>query len=110
MKRNTRSFFVAGLIGMAMIGAASALGSAETQPQQQCGDRDMMVRQLAEQYEEAPTAVGQINGDAVMEVFASEEGSWTIIASGTDGISCVVFAGEGWEGGPRFELTSRSRA
>jgi len=90
-----------------MIGAVSALASAEAQQQQpQCGERDVVVAQLSEQYQEAPAAMGQINGDAVMEIFASSEGSWTIIASGTDGISCVVFAGDGWEGVPQLGLAS----
>jgi hypothetical protein len=32
-----------------------------------------------------------------MEVFVSSAGTWTILATRTDGTSCVVSAGEGWE-------------
>ena len=46
---------------------------------------------------ENPAAVGQINGDAVIEVFVSEKGTWTILATGTDGKSCVLSAGEDFE-------------
>ena len=62
-----------------------------------CADRNEMVRSLADKFKENPTAVGQINGDAAIEVFVSKKGSWTILATGTDGKSCVVSAGENWE-------------
>lgn len=62
-----------------------------------CGSRNEMVRSLADQFRENPTAVGVINGNAVLEVFVSEDGSWTILATGTDGRSCVLSAGQGWE-------------
>lgn len=62
-----------------------------------CGTRDEIVKKLSEEYKEAPQSVGLVNQDAVVEVFVSENGSWTIIASGTDGKSCVLSSGEGWE-------------
>ena len=62
-----------------------------------CGTRDEIVKKLSEEYKEAPQSVGLVNQDAVVEVFVSEKGSWTIIASGTDGKSCILSSGEGWE-------------
>lgn len=62
-----------------------------------CANRAEMVKSLADKFNENPTAVGQINGDAVIEVFVSQKGSWTILATGTDGKSCVLSAGEGFE-------------
>lgn len=62
-----------------------------------CADRAEMVRSLSDKFKESPTAVGQINGSAVIEVFVSEKGSWTILATGIDGKSCVLSAGEGFE-------------
>jgi hypothetical protein len=62
-----------------------------------CADRAEMVKSLADKFKENPAAVGQIDGSAVIEVFVSEKGSWTILATGTDGKSCVLSAGEGFE-------------
>ena len=65
-----------------------------------CGTRADIVKSLAEQFSESPTAVGMINGNAVMEILASDDGTWTILATSTDGNSCVLSAGEGWEINP----------
>ncbi|MCV3238922.1 hypothetical protein [Mesorhizobium sp. ZC-5] len=62
-----------------------------------CGSRDEIVKKLSEEFKETPQSVGVVNQDAVVEVFVSENGTWTIIASDTDGKSCVLSSGEGWE-------------
>ena len=33
----------------------------------------------------------------MVEIFVSDNGTWTILATGTDGKSCVLSAGEGWQ-------------
>ena len=63
-----------------------------------CAERGEIVKKLSDEYKENPQAVGVINPDAVVEIFVSENGTWTIIATGTDGKSCVLSAGDGWEG------------
>lgn len=62
-----------------------------------CGDRDAVLSELKQQFDERPLAVGQVDGNAVIEILASDSGSWTILATGTDGMSCIVSAGEGFE-------------
>jgi hypothetical protein len=62
-----------------------------------CGKRTEIVDALGKQFNERPVAQGLVNSNAIIEVFVSDGGSWTIIATGTDGRSCVVSAGEGWE-------------
>ena len=62
-----------------------------------CGERNQVVGQLSSQFNETPMAVGQVDGNAVVEIFVSEQGSWTILATGTDGVSCIVSAGENFE-------------
>ena len=59
--------------------------------------RAEMVKSLAEKFKENPAAVGVVNPSAVIEVFVSADGTWTILATGTDGKSCVLSAGDGWE-------------
>jgi hypothetical protein len=62
-----------------------------------CGERDNVVQELSQIFNEAPMAVGQVDENAVVEIFVSETGTWTILATGTDGVSCIVSAGEGFE-------------
>lgn len=63
-----------------------------------CAERGEIVKKLSDEYQEKAQAVGVINPDAVVEIFVSENGTWTILATGTDGKSCVLSAGEGWDG------------
>lgn len=62
-----------------------------------CGDRNQMVRDLDREFHEQPLATGLVDKDAVMEIFVSPGGTWTILATGTDGLSCVMAVGEGFD-------------
>lgn len=62
-----------------------------------CSDRAHIVSELEQQFNENVTAVGMVDQNAVVEIFVSDTGSWTILATGTDGKSCIISAGEGWE-------------
>lgn len=62
-----------------------------------CGEREEVVAELSQQFNETPMAVGQVDGSSVVEILVSANGSWTILATGTDGKSCIVSAGEGFE-------------
>ncbi len=77
--------------------APSNAMSANMMSMSMCGDREQVVAELNQTFSEAPMAVGQVDGNAVVEIFASDEGSWTILATGTDGVSCIISAGEGFE-------------
>lgn len=63
-----------------------------------CGPRDQIVSQLGAMFKEAPSGIGMIDPTAVVEVFVSDAGTFTILASGTDGTSCILASGEGWDG------------
>lgn len=62
-----------------------------------CSERANIVTELEQHFNESATAVGMVDNSAVVEVFVSDSGSWTILATGTDGKSCIISAGEGWE-------------
>lgn len=74
-----------------------AAQSADMLAMAMCGEREQLVADLKQEYSEDPMAVGQVDDQAVVEILVSESGSWTILATGTDGVSCVVSAGEGFE-------------
>ncbi len=82
--------------------AASILGAVmlTSQPadaQQVCLLHETAAKQLAEQHQE--TVVGRglaSNGKAMYEVFASEEGGWTLVVTNVEGRSCIIGSGVGW--------------
>jgi len=62
-----------------------------------CAPRDSIVAQLEKKYGETRRGAGLQNRGAVTEVFASAAtGTWTIIVTRPDGVSCAVAAGEAW--------------
>ena len=84
------------LIAAAVLAAPAALAQQQ-QPQQPCGPRAQIVQKLGDEYKENQQAVGYVNETAVLEVFVSAKGTWTIIATGTDGNSCLLSAGKDWD-------------
>lgn len=62
-----------------------------------CAPRDDLIEQLGTQFNESQRALGLLGEEAVMEVFASDQGTWTILTTDTTGTSCIVAAGEGWD-------------
>ncbi len=69
-----------------------------------CSERGKFLERLASGYEETPVAMGLASNGSVVEVFASESGSWTIIVTTPAGRSCVVASGEAWEDVPLAEI------
>jgi hypothetical protein len=65
---------------------------------EQCAARADMIKALGEKFHESETARGLVNPSVVLEIFVSDQGTWTILATDTRGQSCVITAGEGWDG------------
>ncbi len=65
-----------------------------------CGERSKFLEHLGSKYQEGPVAMGLVSDGNVLEVLASDGGSWTIIVTRPDGKSCVVATGDGWEDVP----------
>lgn len=63
----------------------------------QCAPRDMLIGVLAEKYGETPHGAGLINEKAMLEVFVSKRGTFTIAITNEQGIACVMAAGDAWE-------------
>lgn len=95
MRSKLISLIPAGALVAAGFGLTAATEPAQSQAQ--CNMREAMVKQLSEQYGEKPAAVGQVDQQSLVEIFVSENGTWTILVTGTDGGSCVLAAGESWD-------------
>lgn len=63
----------------------------------QCAPRDQVMVTLAEKYEESRQAIGLAGPQAVMELYASAAGSWTIMVTMPDGMSCLLASGQGYQ-------------
>lgn len=82
------------LAALAVILAWPALAGAQVGP---CLPRADAIAKLQRQYREQQVGIGVASsGSLVIELFVSDSGSWTILMTRADGISCVAAVGENW--------------
>ena len=94
MKTTTKVY--SGLVAAGIfILSATATSLANGRPV--CGPRDQALRQLENRHSEQVFGRGLApDGTAIVELFVSKSGSWTVLVSRPDGRSCIVAAGESW--------------
>ena len=79
------------ILGMA------AVGTPDARAQMACGTRDSVVAKLGDKYGEVRRGGGLAGSTAIFEIWASEAtGSWTILKTTPDGLTCVMAVGDGW--------------
>ncbi|MBJ3774120.1 hypothetical protein [Acuticoccus mangrovi] len=61
-----------------------------------CKDRKEIVDLLSRRFGETQRSFGLQNDRKVLELYASENGTWTALVTLPSGRSCVVAAGEAW--------------
>lgn len=67
--------------------------------QSPCGTHEEIIRTLAERWGERSAGMGIVaNGFVIEFVTNPETGSFTVIMTRPGGATCVVLAGENWEG------------
>ena len=86
---------------LAMLAAGCAATATPPPVPTACGPRADVLAALESQYGERSTAFGLADGDVVIEITVSPAGTWTMLATGPDGLSCVILAGEGWMEAPK---------
>ena len=80
---------------------------ASLQAQTNCAARDTVVEKLATGYGEALAGGGLQSATSVFEVWVSaEKGTWTILMTRADGVSCIMASGTNWLDGLPLEQTS----
>jgi hypothetical protein len=62
-----------------------------------CADHDAMVKLLGKRYKEALSNYGVSGQKNIVEIFVSKVGTFTILVTRSDGVSCVVATGDNWE-------------
>jgi hypothetical protein len=88
---------LAGLLLSASAQTSNTYTETQADSTNVCGVRNDLVQRLSSEFRENQAAVGMLHESAILEVFVSDQGSWTILATGTDGRSCVLAAGQDWE-------------
>jgi hypothetical protein len=92
----SRARAVGALILLAANFALPTLAVAGSSPL--CAPREKLLKQLSSRYKEVPVALGLASNGSLIEVLTSDKGStWTIMVTQSNGASCLVAAGEGWE-------------
>jgi len=77
------------------ISLVSVTGKTEATPQ--CSRHEEIVGALRDTFNETRRAMGVVNAKVVMEMFMSPQGTWTMVFTDTNGISCINAAGEEWQ-------------
>ncbi len=77
--------------------ATIALASIPAVAQTECADHNQITDRLATKYSESRVGIGLDGNGRVVEVFASRQGSWTILVTFPDGRTCLIAAGEDWQ-------------
>ena len=70
---------------------------ASAQDARLCTSRDAMVKALKGKYQEQRRGMGVASRAGVMEFYVSAKGTWTIVMSMANGMSCILAAGRDWE-------------
>ena len=85
-------------VGLFLATAALPLGASA---QTTCLDRANFVSELEAQHSKSPVSMGLANTVVMVEIFASNKGTFTIILTQPDGTSCFAAAGDYWENSPK---------
>jgi len=80
------------LVSMLAVLATPALA----QGQAPCKERAQVLQELQARFSEKPSAAGLLNANSVVEVLTSGDGTWTILVTHTNGMSCLVASGDSW--------------
>ena len=85
---------------LAVLGIVAATLSlaGQASAQRVCASHEAATMQLEKQFNERVAGRGLANrGKAMIELFVSEKGSWTVVISEPNGRSCVLATGDSWQ-------------
>ena len=85
---------------LALILAGLASPSANAEPAQAgplCDARNAVLASLNGNFAEKPTSMGLTKDGTIIEVLSSEMGSWSIIMTMPNGVSCLMATGNYWQ-------------
>ena len=93
MFAHDRSFKLAAVLAAVTLFSTAGVASAGAP----CGSHDAVAKSLNTKFKEARRVMGVVNAKAVMEIFMSQQGTWTVVVTDTSGTACIIAAGQDWQ-------------
>lgn len=84
-------------LGLALCSPAALTGEAQAAA---CGPHEKIAGVLGQKYQENRAGLGLAGQSSVIELYVSEEGTWTLTTTDTQGVTCVIGSGEAWQATP----------
>ena len=75
----------------------TVLFSSPAQAQLMCGPHADVTGKLSALYDERQTAIGMARNGQLLEIFVADDGTWTILLSRPDGVTCLMISGDHWQ-------------
>jgi len=69
-----------------------------------CAPRDNIVKILDKKFSEKRLAIGLANQKGLVELYVSAGGTWSMVRTNVQGVSCVIASGHAWEQAPLATL------
>ena len=76
---------------------SAALTGGSATAQMACSDHATATGSLTQQYQETKKGMGLTPSGHLIEVFAGEAGTWTILLVTPEGVACNLTSGKDWE-------------
>ena len=84
------------LLSAGLILATGTAAAQRTAVQQMCAPRDVLVSNLSKSYQEQPLGRGLSATGNLVELLTGPSGSWTMLMTRPNGLTCVIGVGEAW--------------
>lgn len=76
---------------------AMTLAAPAAEARFSCAPRDVVLQRLEQDFRERPVGAGLVAGGQMVELLISRDGTWTLVVTGPNGVSCMVAVGDSWE-------------
>jgi hypothetical protein len=91
-----RKIAVAAIAAAILLSATSFMSEDADARTARCGNHKDVVEFLGTKYKETRVGMGLINAGQMMELYMSEAGTWTMLITRPDGLSCFGPVGKNW--------------
>jgi len=92
---------VAILAAAAMVIGFGAGRARADAPRELCSSHDAVMQTLNGKFAETTVSMGLANNGTVVEVLSSPDGTWTIVMTAPNGVTCLLAAGDYWQTLPK---------
>lgn len=81
------------MIAASTLFIASPANAQEAPP---CAPRAGIMEKLEVEFNEKLEAIGVTYPGSLVEILTSKDGTWTMLLTNGNGLSCIVMTGDGW--------------